>query len=76
MRSGLPGQPGLISAVEMHSLDEDAPVRVIFQSIWESWADLQRHIGSDLDAQLLLAIWGKGLLIKPPESQVFRQIGI
>lgn len=75
-RSGLPGQPGLISAVEMHSFDEDAPVRVIFQSIWESWADLQRHIGSDLDAQLFLATWGEGFLTKPPESQVFRQIGI
>jgi hypothetical protein len=66
VRSDLPGEPGLISAIEMHSFDEEAPVRVIFQSIWESWVDLQRHIGSDLDAQELLAIWGKGLLIKPP----------
>jgi hypothetical protein len=76
VRWGLPGQPGLISAVEMHSFDEDAPVRLIFQSIWESWADLQRHLGSALDAQLLLATWGKGFLTKPPESQIFRQIGV
>jgi heme-degrading monooxygenase HmoA len=76
VRSGLPGQPGLISAIEMHSFDEEAPVRVIFQSIWESWADLQRHIGSDLDARRLLESWGGGYLTRPPESQIFRQIGV
>jgi hypothetical protein len=76
VRLELPGQPGLVSAVEMHSFDEDAPVRVIFQSIWESWADLQRHLGSGLNAQTMLEEWGEGYLTKPPESQVFRQIGV
>jgi hypothetical protein len=76
IRWGLPGQPGLVSSVEMHSLDEEAPVRVIFQSVWENWSDLKRHLGSDLDADLLLRTWGEDFLIKPPESQIFRQIGI
>ena len=76
VRWALPGQPGLISATEMHSFDEDAPVRVIFQSIWESWSDLQRHLGSDLNAHRLLETWGKGFLAKPPESQIFRQVGV
>ena len=76
VRLELPGQPGLVSAVEMHSFDEDAPVRVIFQSIWESWADLQRHLGSGLNAQTMLEEWGEGYLTRPPESQIFRQIGV
>jgi hypothetical protein len=76
IRWGLPAQPGLVSALEMHSFDEEAPVRVIFQSVWETWSDLQRHLGSNLDAQLLLESWGESFLTKPPESQIFRQIGV
>ena len=76
IRLELPGQPGLVSALEMHSFDEDAPVRVIFQSVWESWSDLRRHLDSQLSAQRMLEEWGEDYLAKPPESQIFRQIGV
>ncbi len=76
VRLQLPGQRGLVGALEMHSFDEDAPVRVIFQSVWEGWSDLQRHLDSGLNAQRMLEDWGEGYLTKPPESQVFRQIGV
>ena len=76
VRLELPAQRGLVSALEMHSFDEDAPVRVIFQSIWESWSDLRRHLDSGLNAQRMLEEWGKAYLTKPPESQIFRQIGV
>jgi len=76
VRSALPGQPGLVSAIEMHSFDEEAPVRVIFQSVWESWSDLQRHLDFYLNAQRMLEEWGADFLATPPESQIFRQIGI
>ena len=76
VRLELPGQPGLVGALEMHSFDEDAPVRVIFQSVWESWSDLRRHLDSGLNAQQMLEEWGEGYLTKPPESQIFRQIGV
>lgn len=76
VRLELPGQPGLVSALEMHSFDEDAPVRVIFQSVWENWSDLRRHLDSQLNAQRMLEEWGEGYLAKPPESQIFRQIGV
>jgi hypothetical protein len=76
VRLELPGQRGLVGALEMHSFDDEAPVRVIFQSVWESWSDLQRHLASGLNAQRMLEEWGKGYLNTPPESQVFRQIGV
>ena len=71
---GTPGQPGLVGALEIHSFDEDARVRVIFQSVWESWGDLRRHLDSGLNAQRMLEQWGEDLT-KPPESQIFRQSG-
>lgn len=76
VRLELPAQPGLVSALEMHSFDEDAPVRVIFQSVWESWSDLSQHLESGLNAQRMLEEWGEGYLTAPPKSQIFRQIGV
>ena len=51
-------------------------MRVIFQSVWENWSDLRRHLDSGLNAQRMLEEWGEGYLTKPPESQIFRQIGV
>ena len=79
IRWGLPAQPGLVSALEMHSFDEEAPVRVIFQSVWETWSDLQRHLGSDLERATPARVVGRGLpgeAARVPDLPADRSLGV
>jgi hypothetical protein len=43
LRALLPGEPGYITSRAMYSLSDADKTHVIFESIWEDWADLEHH---------------------------------
>jgi hypothetical protein len=48
LRTLLPSQMGFISARGMYSLDIPDKTQLIFQSIWETWEDIDAHRHSSL----------------------------
>jgi quinol monooxygenase YgiN len=48
LRTLLPSEPGFITARAMYSLDREDKVHLVFQSIWETWKDLDAHRQSSL----------------------------
>lgn len=48
LRTLLPNQPGYITARAMFSLDRPETIHLIFQSVWETWDELEAHANSRL----------------------------
>ena len=48
LRTLLPSQIGFISARAMYSLDIPEKTHLVFQSIWETWDDIDAHRHSSL----------------------------
>ena len=77
VRWGLPGQPGLVSATR-DALVRRGRARCASSSRASGRAGRTCSATSDpdLNAHRLLETWGEDYLTKPPESQIFRQIGV
>ena len=48
LRSLLPGEPGYVTSRALYSLESEDTTHVIFQSEWQDWEDLNRHITSSM----------------------------
>ena len=48
LRSLLPGETGYVTSRALYSLESEDTTHVIFQSEWQEWEDLQRHISSSM----------------------------
>ena len=54
LRSLLPGQPGHITSRAMYSLDVPDRTHLVFQSVWDTWDDLEVHRQSSLAEEKVL----------------------
>jgi hypothetical protein len=48
LKALLPSMPGFITARSMYSLQSGDKTRIIFQSAWQTWSDLEEHRNSAL----------------------------
>ena len=48
LRTLLPSQQGYVTSRALYSLESEDTTHVIFQSEWQEWEDLNRHISSSL----------------------------
>ncbi len=48
IRTLLPGEEGYITSRALYSLESDESTHIIFQSEWQEWEDLDRHIKSSM----------------------------
>jgi hypothetical protein len=48
LRSLLPNETGFMMARAMYSLDVPDTTHLVFESVWESWEDLESHRQSEL----------------------------
>jgi quinol monooxygenase YgiN len=48
LRTLLPSETGYITARAMYSVDRDDRTHLVFQSVWETWEDLEAHRESEL----------------------------
>ncbi|MGD2078882.1 MAG: hypothetical protein PVH18_10890 [Chloroflexota bacterium] len=55
LRTLLPSQMGFISARAIYSLDIPEKTHLIFQSIWDTWDDIDAHRNSSLLENKILA---------------------
>jgi hypothetical protein len=55
LRTLLPSEAGYITSRAMNSVDVPGSTHLVFQSVWESWDDLENHRRSSLSEDKVLA---------------------
>jgi len=48
LRTLLPSEQGYVTSRALYSLESEDTTHVIFQSEWQEWEDLKRHVSSSL----------------------------
>jgi hypothetical protein len=51
LRTLLPGEPGYVTSRAMYSMDDPDNTKLVIQSVWEMWDDLENHKNSSLAEQ-------------------------
>lgn len=55
LRTLLPAEAGFVTSRAMHSVDIPETTHLVFESVWESWSDLDVHRRSSLAEDKVLA---------------------
>jgi quinol monooxygenase YgiN len=55
LRSLLPSESGFVTTRAMYSLDVPDTTHLVFESVWETWEDLEAHRQSELAEAKVLA---------------------
>ena len=76
LKSVLPGEVGYVSSHTLYSLDRPAAVRVIMESMWETWEDLVKHREGDYDEAKYVAEWAGDVARDEIVGHTYRQAGI
>ncbi len=74
LNSLLPDFPGFLSSRAMYSLHLADATRVVYQSVWEEWADVEEHRRSALEESKVFSYWG---MVKPEDIRIgiFAEVG-
>ena len=74
LRTALPSEPGFTLVRAFHSVDTANRVRVLVESIWDTWDDLQEHTGSSLAEDKVLQEFEPHVEATDLTVQVFEEI--
>ncbi len=75
LRALLPNEPGYISSRAMYSLSDGEKTHVIFESVWDTWDDIQLHrIKSNLNEEKLLHEFKLKVQLLNLESHIFEEV--
>ena len=55
LKALLPSEPGFIAARAMYSLDIEDRTHLIFETVWDSWGDIEAHARSSLAEDKVLS---------------------
>jgi hypothetical protein len=74
LRALLPSQMGYISAQAMFSLNIPDRTQLIFQSIWETWDDIDAHRHSSLLEDKILVEFEPHVPLEDLTSQIYEEV--
>jgi hypothetical protein len=74
LKTLLPNQPGHITARAMYSLDDPAKTHLIFESVWETWHDLEAHRTSSLSENKVLQEFQPHVTLGSLQVHTFEEI--
>ena len=74
LRALLPSQMGYISAQAMFSLNIPDRTQLIFQSIWETWDDIDAHRQSSLLEDKILVEFEPHVPLEDLTSQIYEEV--
>lgn len=74
LRTTLPGELGYVTSRALYSLDSDEDTHVVFQSEWNSWEDLDRHIKSSLLENKVLKEFAPHIKLEHLTTQAFNEV--
>lgn len=74
LRTLLPSQMGFISARAMYSLDIPEKTHLVFQSIWETWDDIDAHRNSSLLENKILVEFEPHVPIENLVAHIYEEV--
>jgi quinol monooxygenase YgiN len=74
LRTLLPSETGYITARAMYSLDGEDRTELVFQSVWETWEDLEAHKASELAEDKVLTEFEPHVELQDLAVQVYEEI--
>jgi quinol monooxygenase YgiN len=74
LRSLLPNEIGFVTARAMYSLDLPDTTHLVFESVWESWEDLESHRQSELAEAKVLAEFEPHVSTEHLVAHVFEEV--
>lgn len=74
LRTLLPGQPGHITSRAMYSLDVPDRTHLIFQSVWDTWDELEVHRGSSLAEEKVLTEFEPHVSLQDLAVHVYEEV--
>jgi hypothetical protein len=74
LRTLLPSEMGFISARAMYSLDIPDHTHLIFQSMWDTWADVKLHRNSSLLEDKILKEFQPHVPLKDLKAHVYEEV--
>jgi hypothetical protein len=74
LRTLLPSQMGFISARGMYSLDIPDKTHLVFQSIWETWEDVDAHRHSSLLENKILVEFEPHVPLEHLQAHIYEEV--
>ena len=74
LRTLLPSEPGYISAQAISSLDDPDRTRVIVQSVWDYWNELEQHRQSSLAEDKVLSEFEPHVSLADLTVRVYQEV--
>ena len=74
LRTLLPGQPGHITSRALYSLDVPDRTHLIFQSVWDTWDELEAHRGSSLAEEEVLTEFEPHVALEDLAVHVYEEV--
>jgi hypothetical protein len=74
LRTLLPGEAGHITSRAMHSLDREDKVDLVFESVWETWEDLEAHRQSSLAEDKVLIEFEPHVSLEGLSVRVYEEV--
>jgi hypothetical protein len=74
MRSVLPSHAGYVSSRAMNSVESVGSIRVVLESVWETWDDLVAHRTSQLAETKVLSEFAAGIAMEGLSVSVYEDI--
>jgi hypothetical protein len=74
LRILLPSEAGYVTARAMYSLDRGDMIQLVFQSVWETWEDLQKHRKSELSEDKVLTEFEPHVALEDLVVQIYEEV--
>jgi hypothetical protein len=74
LRALLPSEPGHITSQAMYSLDVPDRTHLIFQSMWETWDDLEAHRQAQLAENKVLTEFEPHVTLEDLDVHVYEDV--
>ena len=74
LRSLLPGEAGHITSRAMYSLDVPDRTHLVFQSVWDTWDDLEAHRQSSLAEEKVLTEFEPHVALEDLAVHVYAEV--
>jgi hypothetical protein len=74
LRTLLPSEEGFITARAMKTLESVNPTNLIFESSWQTWEDLKRHINSNLAEDKILKEFEPHVELEDLNTQIYEDV--
>jgi hypothetical protein len=74
LRTLLPGQPGHMTSRAFYSLNVPGATHLIFQSVWDTWDDLEAHRGSSLAEDKVLTEFQPHVTLEGLDVHVYEEV--